>query len=181
MGPGTAIAGLLSFRPLSRPGRHGGGSGRRRRGHSRKGLGPPCAREAFNVLGGYIYKASQVAVLLLAAGTILVRLVGRRGLGPLLGLGPAKEVWALISLLVYLAFCAWPLRRLDRQTSAWPPGRSWGATAITMAWYGVNYYLRTGLHSYALGAGGQMEVGLFLLGNWIFLLAALARYRFETS
>ena len=107
---------------------------------------------------------------------------GRRhhpwGLGPC-GLGrfwgwDAKEVWALISLLVYLAFlhgryAAWI------GTLAWPPASVAGATAITMAWYGVNYYLRTGLHSYALGAGGQMEVGLFLLGNWIFLLAALAR------
>jgi ABC-type transport system involved in cytochrome c biogenesis permease subunit len=150
-------------------------------------LGPPIpakalvrrAPEPCNVLGGYIYKASQVAVLLLAAGTILGALWADVAWGRFWG-WDAKEVWALISLLVYLAF-------LHGRYAGWignfgmAAGSVAGATAITMAWYGVNYYLRTGLHSYALGAGGQMEVGLFLLGNWIFLLAALARYRFETG
>jgi ABC-type transport system involved in cytochrome c biogenesis permease subunit len=137
------------------------------------------APETCNVLGGYIYKASQVAVLLLAAGTILGALWADVAWGRFWG-WDAKEVWALISLLVYLAF-------LHGRYAGWignfglAAGSVTGATAITMAWYGVNYYLRTGLHSYALGAGGQMEVALFLLGNWIFLLAALARYRFETS
>ena len=137
------------------------------------------APDTCNVLGGYIYKASQVAVLLLAAGTILGALWADVAWGRFWG-WDAKEVWALISLLVYLAF-------LHGRYAGWignfglAAGSVTGATAITMAWYGVNYYLRTGLHSYALGAGGQMEVALFLLGNWIFLLAALARYRFETS
>ena len=137
------------------------------------------APEPCNALGGYIYKASQVAVLLLAAGTILGALWADVAWGRFWG-WDAKEVWALISLLVYLAF-------LHGRYAGWigsfglAAGSVTGATAITMAWYGVNYYLRTGLHSYALGAGGQMEVALFLLGNWIFLLAALTRYRYETA
>lgn len=55
-----------------------------------------------------------------------------------------------------------------------------GATAIIMAWYGVNYLLGTGLHSYGFGAGGQLEVGIFVAANWIFMLAAAVRYRLAT-
>ncbi len=44
--------------------------------------------EACATLAGFTYTAIQIAVLLLTAGTILGRALGRQGLGPLLGLGP---------------------------------------------------------------------------------------------
>ncbi|HEY1066929.1 MAG TPA: cytochrome c biogenesis protein CcsA, partial [Pirellulales bacterium] len=60
------------------------------------------APEVCAALAGYVYKVIQVAVLLLAAGTILGGLWADVSWGRFWGWDP-KEVWALASLLVYLA------------------------------------------------------------------------------
>jgi hypothetical protein len=44
-----------------------------------------------------------------------------------------------------------------------------------MAWYGVNFVLGKGLHSYGFGNGGQIYVGAFALLELIVLAFALAR------
>jgi ABC-type transport system involved in cytochrome c biogenesis permease subunit len=130
-------------------------------------------------LAGFIYKATQVAVLLLAAGTILGALWADVAWGRFWG-WDAKEVWALVSLLVYMTV-------LHGRYAGWSGnfglavGSVLGATAILMAWYGVNFFLGSGLHSYASGAGGQWEVGTAVVVNWIFVLAAAFRYRLETG
>ncbi|MGD0384030.1 MAG: cytochrome c biogenesis protein CcsA, partial [Thermoguttaceae bacterium] len=130
-------------------------------------------------LAGFIYKATQVAVLLLAAGTILGALWADVAWGRFWG-WDAKEVWALVSLLVYITI-------LHGRYAGWSGnfglavGSVLGATAILMAWYGVNFFLGSGLHSYASGAGGQWEVGTAIVINWIFVLAAAFRYRLETG
>ena len=54
-------------------------------------------------LAQYCYRSIQVAVLLLAVGTILGGLWADVSWGRFWGWDP-KEVWALISLLIYLAF-----------------------------------------------------------------------------
>ena len=56
-----------------------------------------------------------------------------------------------------------------------------GASAIIFSWYGVNFVLGAGLHSYGFGAGGQAEVGAAVLLNWAFALAATIRYLSETT
>jgi hypothetical protein len=56
-----------------------------------------------------------------------------------------------------------------------------GASAIAFSWYGVNFVLGVGLHSYGFGAGGQYEVGSFVAANWLLLAAAAWRYRRETG
>jgi ABC-type transport system involved in cytochrome c biogenesis permease subunit len=133
--------------------------------------------EACATLAGYTYKAMQVAVLLLAAGTILGGLWADVSWGRFWGWDP-KEVWALISLLVYLAI-------LHGRYAGWfgnfglAAGAVLGATAIVFSWYGVNFVLGAGLHSYGFGAGGQAEVGTFVVANWILLAAAAFRYRAE--
>jgi ABC-type transport system involved in cytochrome c biogenesis permease subunit len=135
--------------------------------------------EACATLAGYIYKAMQVAVLLLAAGTILGGLWADVSWGRFWGWDP-KEVWALISLLVYLAI-------LHGRYAGWfgnfglAAGAVLGATAIVFSWYGVNFVLGAGLHSYGFGAGGQAEVGTFVVANWILLAVAAFRYRAETG
>ena len=102
-------------------------------------------------LAGFIYKAVQVAVLLLAAGTILGALWADVAWGRFWG-WDAKEVWALVSLLLYVAV-------LHGRYTGWSGnfglavGAVLGATAIMMAWYGVNFFLGSGLHAYASGAG----------------------------
>ena len=51
-----------------------------------------------------------------------------------------------------------------------------GATAIVWAWYGVNYLLPGGLHSYGAGSGGQAEVLTAIALNWLYIAAAAVRY-----
>jgi ABC-type transport system involved in cytochrome c biogenesis permease subunit len=136
--------------------------------------------EMCDVLAGFIYRSVQVAVLLLAAGTILGGLWADVSWGRFWGWDP-KEVWALISLLVYLAI-------LHGRYAGWigkfglVTGTVLGATAITMSWYGVNFVLGVGLHSYGFVEGRQGQHWVFLaIGlNWLFAGAAALRYWFET-
>jgi len=134
--------------------------------------------EVCNTLGAFIYKAMQVAVVLLAAGTIFGALWADVSWGRFWS-WDNKEVWALASLLVYLTI-------LHGRFAGWlsnfglAVGTVIGASAIVMAWYGVNFWLPMGRHSYATGAGGAIWVGLAVLANWLFALAAAARYTVET-
>ena len=143
---------------------------------SGRGKGPP---EACASLAGFIYKAMQVAVLLLAAGTILGGLWADVSWGRFWGWDP-KEVWALVSLLAYLVI-------LHGRYAGWignfglAAGSVLGAAVIGMSWYGVNFLLGAGLHSYGFGQGGQTEFFLFLVANFLLLGGAAWRYTRETA
>ncbi len=134
--------------------------------------------EACATLAGFIYKAIQVAVLTLAAGTILGALWADVSWGRFWGWDP-KEVWALVSLLVYMVI-------LHGRYVNWfgnfglTLGAVLGETAIVWAWYGVNYLLPAGLHSYGSGSGGQKEVLLAMAFVWVYVGAAAVRYLMET-
>lgn len=134
--------------------------------------------EATHSLGAFIYKAMQVAVLLLAAGTILGGLWADVSWGRFWG-WDSKEVWALVSLLIYLAV-------LHGRYAGWfgnfglAVGSVVGATSILMAWYGVNFVLGSGLHTYGDGAGGLVPVAVTVVLNWLFIVPAAMRYLTET-
>jgi ABC-type transport system involved in cytochrome c biogenesis permease subunit len=134
--------------------------------------------EACHELAGFVYKAIQVAVVLLAAGTILGALWADVAWGRFWGWDP-KEVWALISLLVYVAI-------LHGRFAGWVGnfglcvGAVLGASAIVMSWYGVNFVLGEGLHSYGFGQGGQWYVFGGVMVNWVLVGLATARYLMET-
>jgi ABC-type transport system involved in cytochrome c biogenesis permease subunit len=149
---------------------------------ARMGRLPP---EECATLANYAYRAVQVAVLLLAAGTILGGLWADVSWGRFWGWDP-KEVWALISLLVYLAI-------LHGRYAGWfnnfgmIAGTILGAVMIAGSWYGVNFLLpliapdgNAGLHSYGTGAGGQTYVLSFLVLNLLYLIAAGLRYQQQT-
>ncbi|MAT14871.1 MAG: hypothetical protein CMJ46_06325 [Planctomyces sp.] len=143
-------------------------------------------------LASYTYKAMQVAVLLLAAGTILGGLWADVSWGRFWDWDP-KEVWALISLLVYLVV-------LHGRFAGWVGtlGTNIGSVlcfnAILMSWYGVNFVLpqihgwltgsnaptAVGLHSYATGAGGLEYVLAAVIANLVLVIAAGSRYFMET-
>ena len=137
------------------------------------------APEACTALAGYIYKAMQVAVMLLAAGTILGGLWADVSWGRFWGWDP-KEVWALVSLLAYLVV-------LHGRYAGWignfgiAAGSVAGAAVIGMSWYGVNFLLGAGLHSYGFGKGGQTEFFSFLVLNFLLLFSAGVRLRRETG
>ncbi len=140
-----------------------------------------CVRrppEACAVLAGFTYTAIRITVLLLAAGTILGALWADKAWGRFWAWDP-KEVWALISLLVYILI-------LHARYLGWTGNFGmivaavFGATAVLFTWYGVNFLLGSGMHAYGSGAGGQWQVGSVLLLQWLFLLAAGVRYLVET-
>jgi ABC-type transport system involved in cytochrome c biogenesis permease subunit len=146
--------------------------------------GPIAARnrrppEFCAVLAAYIYKAAQVAVVLLIGGTILGALWADVSWGRFWG-WDSKEVWALISALVYLAILHGRYAGLFGNLGV-AVGAVFGAASILLAWYGVNYLFGSGLHTYGSGTGGQSWVILALGLNWTFVAAALVRHRLETA
>jgi ABC-type transport system involved in cytochrome c biogenesis permease subunit len=104
-------------------------------------------------LGNFIYRTMQVGVLLIAAGTILGGVWADYSWGRFWGWDP-KEVWALITLLVYLIplhgrFAGWV-------NTFWLVFASvFCFLSVVMAWYGVNFVLGVGLHSYGFVEGGS--------------------------
>jgi ABC-type transport system involved in cytochrome c biogenesis permease subunit len=144
-------------------------------------------------LASYTYKAQQVAVLLLAAGTILGGLWADVSWGRFWDWDP-KEVWALISLLAYLVV-------LHGRFAGWVGtfGTNVGGvlcfSAILFSWYGVNFVLpmvngwlqgtnmptEVGLHAYAVGSGGLGYVSAAVVLNLLLVVAAWGRYAAETT
>lgn len=109
----------------------------------------------------FMYRAMQIGVILLAAGTILGGVWADYSWGRFWGWDP-KEVWALIALLFYVAV-------LHGRFTGWLKGFGFVATTVlsflgvVMAWYGVNFVLGVGLHSYGFGSGGLSYVIAYLV------------------
>jgi cytochrome c-type biogenesis protein CcsB len=124
-------------------------------------------------LSRFTYKAMQIGVLLLATGTILGGVWADYSWGRFWGWDP-KEVWALIALLGYLAV-------LHARYAGWVGQRGLAAlsvlcfTLVIVAWYGVNFVLGAGLHSYGFGTGGTGYVFATLIAQFFFVIAALVR------
>ncbi len=125
-------------------------------------------------LSNFIYRTMQVGVLLIAAGTILGGVWADASWGRFWGWDP-KEVWALITLLVYLI-------PLHGRFAGWV--NTFGLViasvicflSVIMAWYGVNFVLGVGLHSYGFVEGGsQGVVGAVVLG--VLALTGAAAWR----
>ncbi|MBI3312789.1 MAG: cytochrome c biogenesis protein CcsA [Candidatus Omnitrophica bacterium] len=114
-------------------------------------------------LSGYLYRALQIGVILLAAGTVLGGVWASYSWGRFWGWDP-KETWALIALLGYLTV-------LHGRFTGWlgPFGIALSSViaflGVVMAWYGVNYVLAAGLHSYGFGTGGLHYVLLVILAD----------------
>lgn len=134
----------------------------------------PAGTKKITMLNLLTYRAMQFGVVLLAAGTILGGVWADYSWGRFWGWDP-KEVWALIALLGYLAV-------IHARFTGWmrPFGfAAWTVvsfTLVVMAWYGVNFVLGVGLHSYGFSTGGQSTVTIFVLGQMGYVLGvALSR------
>lgn len=98
-----------------------------------------------------IYRALQVGVVLVAAGTLLGGMWADQAWGRFWGWDP-KEVWALVILLCYLV----PLHLRYAGVVGPTALAGWavyGFLSVIMSWYGVNFLLGAGLHAYATGKG----------------------------
>ena len=131
----------------------------------------------FKSLSLFLYRALQVGTLFLAVGTLLGGVWASYSWGRFWGWDP-KETWALIATLGYLAI-------LHARMTGWIKGFGMavgsllGYLLVLMAWYGVNFVLGTGLHSYGFGSGGYWYVGGFVALELLVITAALLRRRSE--
>jgi ABC-type transport system involved in cytochrome c biogenesis permease subunit len=124
-------------------------------------------------LYNYLYRTLQVGVLLLATGTILGGVWANYSWGRFWDWDP-KETWALITLLGYLFVLH------GRIAGKWAGfGMAVGAVlafqGVLMAWYGVNFVLGVGLHSYGFGTGGLGWALLFVAAEIGFVSLAVIR------
>ncbi len=122
----------------------------------------------------FLYRSLQIGLILLAAGTILGGVWANYSWGRFWGWDP-KETWALIALLAYLAV-------MHGRTAGWLDSFAtafWCAVCfltVIMAWYGVNFVLAAGLHSYGFGGGGVGYVSAVVAADVAFLLLLRSRY-----
>lgn len=118
------------------------------------------------VLG--IYRSMQIGVAFLAPGIILGGIWADYSWGRFWGWDP-KETWALIALLGYLAVLharyAGMIKQFGMVVTAIIT-----FSLVIMAWYGVNFVLGAGLHSYGFGAGGVEYVSAFVVIHLLFVV-----------
>ncbi len=127
------------------------------------------------VLYNYIYRTLQTGVFLLGTGTILGGVWANYSWGRFWDWDP-KETWALIAFLCYLIILH------GRIAGVWggfglAVGSVLAFLSVVMAWYGVNFVLGTGLHSYGFGTGGYPVVLAIVLAELAFVAIAIVRYR----
>ena len=135
----------------------------------------PAAARADQPMHFWLYRVLQLGVLLLAAGTILGGVWANYSWGRFWGWDP-KETWALIALLCYI------LTLHGRLAGWWTQFGLVVASvvcflAVLMAWYGVNFVLGKGLHSYGFGIGGESYVVTFVIADLLFVAIAVWRHR----
>ena len=127
----------------------------------------PGSMDEKSPLHHLLYRVLQIGVLLLGAGTILGGVWANYSWGRFWGWDP-KETWALIALLLYIFAIH------GRMAGWWGNfGLSVAATVcfngVLMAWYGVNFVLGKGLHSYGFGGGGVEWVGSLVALDLVFV------------
>lgn len=115
-----------------------------------------------------IYTTLKWGTTMLAAGIILGGVWADYSWGRFWGWDP-KETWSLIVLCLYTAILH------GRYTSWIKNDRFMTVTAaafmsVMMAWFGVNYILASGLHSYGFSEGGAVFLGSFFLIQIIILI-----------
>ena len=121
------------------------------------------------------YRAIQLGVFLLTAGIILGGWWADYSWGRFWGWDP-KETWALIADLGFLAI-------LHARYVGWL--KDFGILAmapvsyllVIMAWYGVNFILAAGLHSYGFSSGGATIVVTFVSIQLALLATAITVHR----
>ncbi len=117
---------------------------------------------------GLIYTCVIVGTIMLSAGIILGGVWADYSWGRFWGWDP-KETWSLIVLLLYMAL-------LHGKGTNWIKPHAFiiacaaGFMSVMMAWFGVNYILAAGLHSYGFSEGGAIFLGSFFAVQTILIL-----------
>lgn len=108
-----------------------------------------------------IYTILKYGTIMLGTGIILGGVWADYSWGRFWGWDP-KETWSLIAFIIYMAI-------LHGRFTNWIPNRRFipfvaGAfMSVMFAWFGVNYILASGLHSYGFSQGGAIFLASFFL------------------
>lgn len=108
-----------------------------------------------------------IGLALLIPGTILGGVWAAESWGRFWDWDP-KEAWAFITCCAYLVIVHAHYFSLI-QGKGVAIGAIIGLMVVAFTWYGVNYILGTGLHSYGFGAGGEQYFYGYLVFELIFL------------
>ncbi len=126
-------------------------------------------------LSALLDKVLRAGILFLAAGIVFGAIWANESWGRYWGWDP-KETWSLITLLVYLGI-------VHGRYAGWIHHFGLGASAVlgflsvVMTYYGVNFVLGAGLHSYGFVEGGGGYVALYAAVELALVAAALVRRR----
>jgi len=136
----------------------------------------PQAKNKTRSLSKWNYGVLQAGVFLLTTGIILGGVWAHFSWGRFWGWDP-KETWALIALMCYVV-------PLHGRLVGWLSDFGMAVisvvafNAVLMAWYGVNFVLGTGLHSYGFATGGsELIVASFAALDLLFVLVTVVRYK----
>jgi len=108
-----------------------------------------------------IYNCLKFGTVTLFFGVMLGGVWADYSWGRFWGWDP-KETWSLIVFCIYMAI-------LHGKYTSWIPNRIFipavalAFLSVMMAWFGVNYILAAGLHSYGFSQGGSIFLGTFFL------------------
>lgn len=122
-----------------------------------------------------ILRVVEFGAILIGTGTVLGGIWANESWGRFWGWDP-KETWALITLLGYLVIIH--LRYFKKiGPFGLAVGTIVGFQLVLFTWYGVNFVLGRGLHSYGSGSGGMNWILYYLAAETVFLVWALTRPR----
>ena len=108
-----------------------------------------------------INRLLQAGLITLGIGTVLGGVWANESWGRFWGWDP-KETWALITFLGYMVVVH--LRHAHKITDfGLALSAVLGFLLVLMTWYGVNFLLGRGLHSYGFGAGGVQWIVYYLI------------------
>ncbi len=114
-----------------------------------------------------IFRVIQLGVILVGTGTFLGGVWANESWGRFWGWDP-KETWALITFLGYLVVVHLKYRRKINNFYL-ALSTIFGFMLVLMTWYGVNFILGRGLHSYGAGSGGTQWIIYYLIAEAIFV------------
>ena len=135
--------------------------------HLFKALGGKFKKKQSEESARAIYRVIQLGTLLIGAGTVLGGVWANESWGRFWGWDP-KETWALITFLGYLIVVH--LRHMNKLSDfALATSAVLGFLLVLMTWYGVNFVLGRGLHSYGQGSGGIVWIVVYLIFEALFL------------
>ncbi|MGZ3791451.1 MAG: cytochrome c biogenesis protein [Bdellovibrio sp.] len=129
----------------------------------------------FKEYSHYAYRMIQLGCFLLSMGIILGGVWADYSWGRFWGWDP-KETWALIADLGFLIL-------LHGQHIGWINSVTLLALSplayllVIMAWYGVNFVLAAGLHSYGFSSGGAAAVSAFVAIQIIIFVGGIFKFR----